>query len=163
MLDKLKALFYKLFSMIPVVKEFVRLVEEKRDIRAASPYGYTPLGRLLKEYRTPLPRYDRLVIFPEIASWQTSKGEVVPVYEDYNGRGTDYQLAGFWNVQTEQGIKVSEIRGEIAPENRICTLERAEVYMKAVESFMEELKPTESAKYNRPMYRTHNMEHERDR
>ena len=162
-LDKLKALFYKLFSMIPVVKEFVRLVEEKRDIRAASPYGYTPLGRLLKEYRTPLPRYDRLVIFPEIASWQTSKGEVVPVYEDYNGRGTDYQLAGFWNVQTEQGIKVSEIRGEIAPENRICTLERAEVYMKAVESFMEELKPTESAKYNRPMYRTHNMEHERDR
>ena len=162
-LDKLKAILYKLLSMIPIVREFTRLVEEKRDIRAASPYGYTPLGRLLKEYRTSLPRYDRLVIFPEIASWQTSKGEVVPVYEDYNGRGTDYQLAGFWNVQTEQGIKVSEIRGEIAPENRICTLERAEVYMKAVESFMEELKPTESAKYNRPMYRTHNMEHERDR
>ena len=66
-------------------------------------------------------------------------------------------------MQTEHGIKVSEIRGEITPENRICTLEQAEVYMKAVESFMEELKPTESAKYNRPMYRTHNMEHERDR
>ena len=163
MLDKLKAILYKLLSMIPIVREFARLVEEKRDIRAASPYGYTPLGRLLKEYRTPLPRYDRLVIFPEIASWQTSKGEVVPVYEDYNGRGTDYQLAGFWNVQTEQGIKVSEIRGEIAPENRICTLEQAEVYMKAVESFMEEVKTTESAKYNRPMYRTHNEEHERGR
>ena len=162
-LDKLKAILYKLLSMIPIVREFAGLVEEKRDIRAASPYGYTPLGRLLKEYRTPLPRYDRLVIFPEIASWQTSKGEVVPVYEDYNGRGTDYQLAGFWNVQTEQGIKVSEVRDEITPENRICTLEQAEVYMKAVESFMEELKPTESARYNRPMYRTHNEEHERDR
>lgn len=29
----------------------------------------------------------------EIASWQTSKGEVVPVYEDFNRQGTDYKLA----------------------------------------------------------------------
>lgn len=162
-LDKLKAILYKLLSMIPVVREFARLVEEKRDIRAASPYGYTPLGRLLKEYRTSLPRYDKLVIFPEIASWQTSKGEVVPVYEDYNRRGTDYQLAGFWNVQTEQGIKVSEIRDEITPKNRICTLEQAEVYMKAVESFMEDMKTTESARDNRPVYRTHDEEYIRGR
>ena len=54
-LDKLKAILYKLLSMIPVVREFAKLVEEERDIRAASPYGYTPLGRLLREYRTPLP------------------------------------------------------------------------------------------------------------
>lgn len=162
-LDKLKAILYKLLSMIPIVREFTRLVEEKRDIRAASPYGYTPLGRLLKEYRTPLPRYDRLVTFPEIASWQTSKGEVVPVYEDYNGRGTDYQLAGFWNVQTEQGIKVSEIRDEITPENRVCSLEQAEVYIKAVESFMEEMKMTECTRDNCPVYQTHDEEYVRDR
>ena len=159
MLDKLKAILYKLLSMIPIVREFTRLVEEKKDIRAASPYGYTSLGRLLKEYRTSLPRYDKLVIFLEIASWQTSKGEVVPVYEDYNGRGTDYQLAGFWNVQAEQGVKVSEIRDKITPENRICTLEQAEVYVKAVESFMEEVKTTESARYSRSMYRAQNEEH----
>ena len=159
MLDKLKALLYKLLSMIPVVREFARLVEEKRDIRAASPYGYTPLGRLLKEYRTPLPRYERLVIFPEIASWQTTRGEVVPVYEDFNRRGTEYRLAGFWNVQTEQAIKVLEIRDEITPENRICTLEQAEVYMKAVENFMEDMKTPENAKDNRPVYRTHNEEY----
>ena len=159
-LDKLKAILHKLLSMIPVVREFVRLVEEKRDIRAATPYGYTPLGRLLKEYRIPLPRYDRIVIFPEIASWQTSKGEVVPVYEDYNGRGTDYQLAGFWNVQTEQGIKVSEIRDEITLKNRICTLEQAEVYVKAVESFMEEMKPAENTKSDRSMHRPYSGEYE---
>ena len=140
MLDKLKAILYKLLSMIPVVREFARLVEEKRNIRAASPYGYTPLGSLLKEYRTPLPRHERLVIFPEIASWQTSKGEVIPVYEDYNRRGTDYQLAGFWNLQTKQGIKVFEIRDEITPKNQICTLEQTEVYMKALENFMEDMK-----------------------
>lgn len=162
-LDKLKALFYKLLSMILLVREFARLVEEKRDIRAASPYGYTPLGRLLREYRTPLPRYDRLVMFPEVASWQTSKGEVIPVYEDYNGRGTDYQLEGFWNVQTKQAIKVSEIREQITPENRICTLEQAEVYMKAVESFMEDVEPEERARENRPVYRKYDEEYVRGR
>ena len=162
-LDKLKALFYKLLSMIPLVREFARLVEEKRDIRAASPYGYTPLGRLLREYRTPLPRYDRLVMFPEVASWQTSKGEVVPVYEDYNGRGTEYRLAGFWNVQTKQAVKVSDIREEIIPENRICTLEQAEVYVKAVESFMEDMKTEERTRDHRPVYRKYDEEYVRGR
>lgn len=157
-LDKLKAILHKLLSMIPVVREFTRLVEEKRNIRAASPYGYTPLGRLLKEYRTPLHQYERFVIFPEIASWQTSKGEVVPVYEDFNRRGTDYRLAGFWNVQTEQEIKVFEIKDEITPENRICTLEQAEVYVKTVENFMEEMK-LEETRYDRPVYR---LEKEKD-
>ena len=162
-LDKLKALLYKLLSMVPLVREFTKLVEEKRDIRAATPYGYTPLGRLLKEYRTPIPLYERLVIFPEIASWQTSKGELVPVYEDFNRRGTDYRLVGFRNVQTEQGIKISEIRDEITPENRICTLEQADVYVKAVENFMEEMKLEESARYDRSMYRISNEEHVRSR
>lgn len=76
------------------------------------------------------------------------------MYEDFNRRGTDYTLAGFWNVQTEQAIKVSEIKDEITPENRICTLEQAEVYVKAVECFMEEMKPEESVRYDRPVYRT---------
>ncbi len=158
-LDKLKAILSKLLSMIPVVREFARLVEEKRDIRAASPYGYTPLGRLLREYRTPLPWYDRLVMFPEVASWQTSKGEVVPVYEDFNRRGTDYRLVGFWNVQTKQAVKASEIRDEITPENRICTLEQAEVYVKAVENFMEDIKSEECTKENRLIYKTRSEEY----
>jgi len=47
------------------------------------------------------------------------KGEVVPVYEDNNGRGTDYRLAGFRNVQTDSGIKIFEIRDEITLENHM--------------------------------------------
>ena len=76
------------------------------------------------------------------------------MYEDFNGRGTDYTLAGFWNVQTEQSIKISEIRDEITPDNRICMLEQAEVYVKAVENFMEEMEPAESTRYDRPVYKT---------
>lgn len=152
-LDKLRELLHKLLSMIPLVREFTRLVEEKRDINAATPYSYTPLGRLLKEYRTPLPHYEKYVIFPEIASWQTSKGEMVPVYEDFNKRGIDYRLVGFRNMQTEQNIRVIDIKDEIIPENRICTLEQAEVYVKAVESFMEEMK-LEETRYDRFVYQT---------
>lgn len=83
-LDKLKAILYKLLSMIPVVREFTRLVEEKRDTRAAPLWLY-PSRQAIKGIPHSSPRYNRLAIFPEIASWQTSKGEVVLVYEDYNG------------------------------------------------------------------------------
>lgn len=63
----------------------------------------------------------------------------------------DYRLVGFWNVQTKQTIKVSEIREEIIPENRICTLEQAEVYVKSVESFMEDMESEERARDNHLM------------
>ncbi|MCI8364341.1 MAG: hypothetical protein HFG34_05265 [Eubacterium sp.] len=80
------------------------------------------------------------------------------MYEDFNGRGTDYRLAGFRNMQTEQNIRVIDIKDEIISENLICTLEQAEVYVKAVESFMEEMKPEET-RYDRPVYR---MDKEKD-
>ena len=78
---------------------------------------------------------------------------MVPLYEDFNRRGTDYRLVGFWNVQTEQAIKVLEIRDEITPENRICTLGQAEVYMKAVESFVEDMNTPERARDSCPVYK----------
>ena len=66
-------------------------------------------------------------------------------------------------MQTKQAIKVSEIREQITPENRICTLEQAEVYMKAVESFMEDVEPEERARENRPVYRKYDEEYVRGR
>lgn len=66
-------------------------------------------------------------------------------------------------MQTKQTIKVSEIREEIIPENRICTLEQAEVYVKAVENFMEDIKSAESARNNHPVYQTHDVDYERSR
>ncbi len=46
------------------------------------------------------------------------------------------------------------------PENRICTLELAEVYVKAVESFMEDMEPEEErTRENRPMYQRQNEEY----
>ena len=166
-LGRLREVIEKLLSMIPIVKEFVRLVEEKRDIKAATSYSYTALGRLLKEHRTPL--QGRFVIFPEIASWQTSQGEVIPIYEDFNGRGVSYTLVGFWNLRTKSTIRISEIHDEIAPENRICTLEQAAVYVKAVENFMEDMRQGEEQqdefmkRQDYPVYRTERGEKDWER
>lgn len=52
------------------------------------------------------------------------------MYEDINGQGTDYQLVGFRNMQTEQNIRVIDIKDEITPKKQICTLEHTEVYIK---------------------------------
>lgn len=41
----------------------------------------------------------------------------------------------------------------------ICTLELAEVYVKAVESFMEDMEPEERTRENRPMYQRQNEEY----
>lgn len=62
-------------------------------------------------------------------------------------------------MQTKQAVKVSDIREEITPENRICTLEQAEVYVKAVESFMEDMELEERTRENRPMYRARSEEY----
>lgn len=68
---------------------------------------------------------------------------------------TQAELVGAENdlMLTEQNIRVVDIKNEIIPENRICTLEQAEVYVKAVESFMEEMQPEET-RYDRSVYRT---------
>ena len=44
----------------------------------------------------------------------------------------------------------------------ICTLEQAEVYVKAVESFMEEMKSSEHARSDRSMHRPYSGEYERE-
>ena len=67
--------------------------------------------------------------------------------------GHKHSLWYLWNVQTEQAINVLEIRDEITLENRICTLGQAEVYMKAVESFVEDMNTPERARDSCPVYK----------
>lgn len=54
-LDKLKALLYQLFFMLPLVREFTRPVEEKRDIRAAGPVFLYPSRQAVKGIPHPYP------------------------------------------------------------------------------------------------------------
>lgn len=90
-------------------------------------------------------RQVRICMFPEVASWQVSQGKVIPIHKDFNGQGVMYTFVGFWNLRTKSTIRITEIRDEITPENRICTLEQAAVYVKAVENFIEDMRQGEGA------------------
>lgn len=54
--------------------------------------------------------------------WNTSKGEVAPVFRDDPG-GNSYKLEAFRNVETKAIYRVENLKDEICSENRIGTLE----------------------------------------
>ncbi len=56
-----------------------------------------------------------------------------------------------------------KIREEITPENRISTLEQAEVYVKAVENFMEDMELNDNTKYDHSLRRPYNKKNEWNR
>ena len=61
-----------------LLRDIRKAADEKEQIQAKKEGLLEDIGVLDKEFD------------PEVASWQTSKGEVVPVYEDCNGRGMDF-------------------------------------------------------------------------
>lgn len=55
--------------------------------------------------------------------WNTSKGEVAPVFRDDPG-GYDYKLEAFRNVETKAIYRAENLKGEICSDNRVGTLEQ---------------------------------------
>lgn len=58
--------------------------------------------------------------------WQTSKGEVEPVFSDYRNEGYGYRLVAYRNLVTKEQYSVESVQEEIKAENRIGTLEQLE-------------------------------------
>lgn len=56
--------------------------------------------------------------------WNTSKGEVAPVFSDYHNEGYNYRLVAYRNLVTKEEYSVESVQGEIKAENRIGTLEQ---------------------------------------
>ena len=59
--------------------------------------------------------------FSKLMGWNTSKGEVAPVFRDDPG-GYNYKLEAFRNVETKAIYRGENLKGEICSENRIGTL-----------------------------------------
>jgi hypothetical protein len=64
--------------------------------------------------------------------WNTSKGEVTPVFRDDPG-GYNYKLEGFRNIETKAIYKIENLKEEICSDNRIGTLEQIQGSVKALE------------------------------
>ncbi|MBU9726888.1 hypothetical protein [Diplocloster modestus] len=72
---------------------------------------------------------DGICWFPRLMRWQTSKGEVAPVFSDYRNEGYEYRLVAYRNLVTKEQYSVESVQEEIKAENRVGTLEQMDKYI----------------------------------
>lgn len=124
-------------------------MEQRKDIEAGNSFrGFlNALGEFLKAFKELI--VDGICWFPRLMRWQTSKGEVAPVFSDYQNEGYDYRLKAYMNVDTKERYSIESIQEEIKPENRIGTLEQLEQGIVAAEEMVREMERTRDIRYGR--------------
>jgi len=126
----------------PLIEEFANCVEHKKDIEAGNSFRglLNALGQFLRAFKELI--VDGVCWFPRLMRWETSKGEVAPVFSDYKNEGYDYRLKAYMNVVTKEKYSIDSIQEEIKPENRIGTLEQLEQGIVAAEEMVQEVERT---------------------
>ncbi len=81
-LRQIKQFIQSYLPFAPLIEEFANHVERGADIEAGNSFRglFTALGELLNSFKEII--VDGLCWFPRLMRWQTSKGEVSPVFED---------------------------------------------------------------------------------
>ena len=79
------------------------------------------LGQLLLSFKEMV--REGFCWFPRLMRWNTSKGEVAPVFRDDPG-GYNYKLEAFRNIKTKDIYQVENLKEKICSDNRIGTLEQ---------------------------------------
>ncbi|MDF2537070.1 MAG: mobilization protein [Herbinix sp.] len=64
--------------------------------------------------------------------WNTSKGEVAPVFRE-DPDGYSYKLEAFRNIETKAIYRVENLKGEISSENRVGTLDQIQGSVEVLE------------------------------
>ena len=90
--------------------------------------SYLPFAPLIEEFANHV-----LCWFPRLMRWQTSKGEVSPVFEDFKNEGYCYRMKSYMEIHTRQEYPKELIQSEIKPENRTGTIEQLAQNVEAVE------------------------------
>lgn len=132
-ITKLKRYITSYLPYSPLIEEYSNSVEQKRDIQAGNSFRglLFAIGELLKSFKELI--VDGICWFPRLMRWNTSKGEVAPVFSDYKNEGYDYRLKTYMNVVTKEQYSVESVQEEIKAENRVGTLKQLEEGIEAVE------------------------------
>ncbi len=132
-LRQIKQFIQSYLPFAPLIEEFANHVERGADIEAGNSFRglFTALGELLNSFKEII--VDGLCWFPRLMRWQTSKGEVSPVFEDNRNEGYYYRLKSYMDIHTRQEYPKELIQPEIKPENRTGTIEQLEQNVEAVE------------------------------
>lgn len=125
-LSDLKEYITSYLPLSPLIEEYANAVERKHDIQAGNSFRglLNAIGELLKSFKELIT--DGICWFPRLMRWHTSRGEVAPVFGDYQNEGYEYRLVAYRNLVTKEQYSVQSIQEEIKAENRIGTLEQLE-------------------------------------
>lgn len=124
----------------PLIEEFANTIEQRKDIQAGNSFRgiFNPLGELLNSFKEKI--QDGVCWFPRLMRWKTSKGEVSPVFTDWQNEGYNYRLKSYANVITNEEYSIERLQQEIKTENRVGTLEQLVENIEAVEKQTKEIK-----------------------
>lgn len=123
LLDVVKRMIQSYLPHQPDIEEFANTVERGENITAGNSFRsfLSTLGQLLLSFKEMV--QEGFCWFPRLMRWNTSKGEVAPVFRDDSG-GYNYKLEAFRNVETKAIYTTESIKDEICSDNRIGTLEQ---------------------------------------
>ena len=103
-LSNLKQYIASYMPLSPLIEEYANAVEGKREIQAGNSFRglLTALGELLNSFKELI--VDGICWFPRLMRWQTSKGEVAPVFSDYRNEGYNYRLVAISESCDERAV-----------------------------------------------------------
>lgn len=137
-LERIKAFVsaFKLFA--PTIEEYANQVEADKSIEAGNSYRgiLYELGRLLEAFKELIK--EGLCWFPRLMKWNTSKGDVAPVFTDHSN-GYSYKIVGYMNVNTKECYSKEAVQEEIKADNRTGTMEQMDANIEAMARDVQEI------------------------
>lgn len=137
-LEKIRQFIGKFSMFAPLIEEYAISVEKNKKIEAGNSFRgiLYELGELLERFKEIIKA--GLCWFPRLMRWNTSVGEVAPVFKDTDD-GYSYSICGYMNVKTKEQYPKESLQSEIAPEVRVGTVEQLDANVAALESDLKEI------------------------
>lgn len=138
LLDRIKAFVSSFRLFAPTIEEYANQVEVDKTIDAGNSFRgiLYEIGKLLEAFKELIK--EGLCWFPKLMRWNTSKGEVAPVFGDTRD-GYSYTPLGYMNVETKEMYSKDEIQYEIKSYNRTGTVEQMDANVEAMARDLQEI------------------------
>lgn len=138
LLDRIKAFVSSFRLFAPTIEEYANQVEADKTIDAGNSFRgiLYEIGKLLEAFKELIK--EGLCWFPRLMRWNTSKGEVAPVFGDTRDEYS-YTSLGYMNVETKEMYSKEEVQHEIKPCTRTGTVEQMDANVEAMARDLQEI------------------------
>lgn len=138
LLDRIKAFVSSFRLFVPTIEEYANQVEADKTIDAGNSFRgiLYEIGKLLEAFKELIK--EGLCWFPRLMRWNTSKGEVAPVFIETSS-GYSYSVYGYMNVETKEYYSKETMQWEIKANNRTGTVEQMDANIEAMARDLQEI------------------------